>query len=177
MGLPAIAMAALSVGQSVYGAASSNAASERQAAIQEEQYKLNRENAVTARNLKQAQSTLELRRNVEQIAGEKMDIALEALRKSESTKVAAAEAGVGGQTTELLISDPRTAMYRQNTKYEDQINDMATNAILQARGIDAEAINRINSVSRGISTKKSLFGAALEGGISAGINYASTKIK
>jgi len=172
----AIALAGLSIGQAVLGASAANSASKQQAAIQEQQYRANRESAITARNLKTAQSTLELRRSIEQIAGEKMDAALQALETSESNKVAAAEAGVSGQTVDLLVSDPRTALYRQNTKYSDQIKDMQTNQLLQAKGLDAEAINRINSVQRGISTKKSLWGAALEGGISAGIGYAGAEL-
>lgn len=154
-----IPMAALSI----MTAAGENSAAKQQAAIQEQVYKQNRESAITARNLKQAQSSLELRRNIEQIAGEKMDNAIKALEMSESAKVAAAEAGVGGQTTELLIQDPRTAMYRQNTKYSDQVKDLQMNNMLASRGLDAEAISRINSVERGVWTEKSLLMAGLQG--------------
>jgi uncharacterized protein YlxW (UPF0749 family) len=163
----AIALGGLSIGQSILGASAANSASKQQAAIQEQQYKINRESSITARNLKTAQSTLELRRSVEQIAGEKMDAALQALETSESNKVSAAEAGVSGQTVDLLVQDPRTALYRQNTKYSDQINDMQTNQLLQARGLDAEAINRINAVDRGVSVTKSFWSEFIPAAISS----------
>jgi uncharacterized protein YlxW (UPF0749 family) len=144
-----------------------NSMSKQQAAIQEQKYKENRESSITARNLKTAQSTLELRRSIEQVAGEKMDAALQALETSESNKVSAAEAGVSGQTVDLLVQDPRTALYRQNTKYSDQINDMQTNQLLQARGLDAEAINRINAVDRGVSVTKSFWSEFIPAAISS----------
>jgi len=144
-----------------------NSMSKQQAAIQEQKYKENRESSITARNLKTAQSTLELRRSVEQIAGEKMDAALQALETSESNKVSAAEAGVSGQTVDLLVQDPRTALYRQNTKYSGQIQDLQTNQQLQAKGLDAESINRINAVDRGVSVTKSFWSEFIPAAISS----------
>jgi len=154
-----------------------NNAEKTRAAIQEQQYRENRESAITARNLKQSQSTLQLRRDIEQIAGQKMDAAVKALETSESTKVAAAEAGVGGQTTELLIQDPRTALYRQNTKFSDQVKDMQFDNLLKSRGLDAEAISRINSVDRGVAATKSLWLAGAEGAISSFDSSAGTSSK
>lgn len=152
-------MAALTVGEQ-------NAASKQQASLQEAYYRENRENAVTARNTKLASMRGNLSREMEQVAGSKMDVAIEALRRSESAKVAAGEAGIEGQTTKALAQSFDTAKLRSYTDLESQLSDMSFNYMLQSRGVDAETIDRINSVSRGVSTKANFWSAFAKNAVS-----------
>lgn len=175
MGAAALPMAlgALQAGLSTAG---ENAQSEQEAKIQDEKYFENRTAAVKGRDANQAQDNLEAHRKLEEVAGNRMDTAIAAMKSMEATRTAAGEAGVGGQSTALQIQDEGTAGLRQNTKFDGMVKDAQINNRLTAEGNDATMTNRINSVARGVAVKKSVFGSMLLSGLGTASSMAISKI-
>jgi hypothetical protein len=174
MGALAIPMAlsALSAGAKTAG---ENSASAQQAKLQDKTYFENRDASVKARDLNQAQDNLQASRQAEEISGNRLDAALTALKTAEATKTAAGEAGVGGQSTAMLIQDAGTAGLRQDTKFDSMIKDLQVNNRMSAAGNDATMTSRINSVARGVTVKNSVFGSMLMSGIGSGASMLISK--
>jgi len=128
---------------------------------QQARYEQNRINAVAARDLKiQALNTRAIQES-EAVAEDKMALAIKALETKEKQKVAAGEAGVGAGKTAKQITDLTEARkLRGISKYNASIDRLLTQVELEKAGVNAEAMNRINSLQQGV--QPSLGEAALQ---------------
>ena len=135
-------------------------------------YEQNRINAVAARDLKiQALNTRAIQES-EAVAEDKMALAIKALETKERQKVTAGEAGVGAGKTAKQITDLTEARkLRGISKYNASIDRLLTQVELEKAGVNAEAMNRINSLQQGV---KPSLGAAL---VSGAANAAAMDIK
>lgn len=118
---------------------------------QQFRYEQNRINAVAARDLKiQALNTRAIQES-EAVAEDKMALAIKALETKEKQKVAAGEAGVGAGKTAKQITDLTEARkLRGISKYNASIDRLLTQVELEKAGVNAEAMNRINSLQQGV---------------------------
>jgi hypothetical protein len=135
-----------------------------EAKAQEARYQQNRINAVAARDLKiQALNTRAIQ-EVEAVAEDKMALAIKALETKESQKVAAGEAGVSGKSVKQQIDLTEARKLRGMDKYNANIENILTQIELEKTGLNAEALNSINALQRGVQPS---LGAAIVKGASA----------
>jgi hypothetical protein len=101
-----------------------------------------------------------------------MALAIKALETKERQKVTAGEAGVGAGRTAKQITDLTEARkLRGISKYDATIDRLLTQVELEKAGINAEALNRINSLQQG--QPPSLMGAV----VGAAANAAAMDIQ
>lgn len=135
-------------------------------------YEQNRINAVAARDLKIKALNTRAIQESEAVAEDKMALAIKALETKERQKVTAGEAGVGAGKTAKQITDLTEARkLRGISKYNASIDRLLTQVELEKAGVNAEAMNRINSLQQGV---KPSLGAAL---VSGAANAAAMDIK
>ena len=167
-------MTMLSIGQSALGFLEQRRAAREQQA----RYEANRIAAVAARDLKiQALNNRAIQES-EAVAEDKMALAIKALETKERQKVAAGEAGVGAGRTAKQITDLTEARkLRGISKYDSTIDNLLTQVELEKAGLNAEAMNRINSLQQG--QPPSLIGAVVSGAANAAamdIQYGDGKL-
>ena len=138
-------MTALSIGQSVLGFFDA----QEKAKQQEIAYQQNRLAAATARDMKIQALNARAIQESERVAGAKLENAIKALEVSEAKVVAAGEAGVEGQGIQAQIDMTESRRLRGNTLYNQQLEGILVQMDYEKQGINAEALNRINSMSRG----------------------------
>jgi hypothetical protein len=161
-------MTMLSIGQS----ALSFLEKKRQAREQQARYEANRIAAVAARDLKIQALNKRAIQESEAVAEDKMALAIKALETKERQKVAAGEAGVGAGRTAKQITDLTEARkLRGISKYNSAIDNLLTQVELEKAGLNAEALNRINSLQQG--QPPSLIGAV----VGAAANAAAMDIQ
>jgi hypothetical protein len=167
-------MTMLSIGQSALGFLEQRKAAREQQA----RYEANRIAAVAARDLKiQALNNRAIQES-EAVAEDKMALAIKALETKERQKVAAGEAGVGAGRTAKQITDLTEARkLRGISKYDATIDRLLTQVELEKAGLNAQAMNRINSLQQG--QPPSLIGAVVTGigaAAAADIKYGDGKM-
>lgn len=161
-------MTMLSIGQSALGFFEK----QRQAREQQARYEANRIAAVAARDLKIQALNKRAIQESEAVAEDKMALAIKALETKERQKVAAGEAGVGAGRTAKQITDLTEARkLRGISKYDSTIDNLLTQVELEKAGLNAEAMNRINSLQQG--QPPSLIGAV----VGAAANAAAMDIQ
>lgn len=161
-------MTMLSIGQSALGFLEKKRAAREQQA----RYEANRIAAVAARDLKIQALNQRAIQESEAVAEDKMALAIKALETRERQKVAAGEAGVGAGRTAKQITDLTEARkLRGISKYDATIDRLLTQVELEKAGINAEALNRINSLQQG--QPPSLIGAV----VGAAANAAAMDVK
>lgn len=138
-------MTMLSIGQSVLGFIDAN----NKAKQQEQAYRQNRIAAATARDMKIQALNARAIQESERVAGAKLENAIKALEVSEAKVVAAGEAGVAGQGVQAQIDMTEARRLRGNTIYSQQLDGILQQMDFEKQGINAEALNRINSMQRG----------------------------
>lgn len=138
-------MTALSIGQSVMGFVDA----QNKAKQDEIRYQQNRLAAATARDMKIQALNARAIQESERIAGAKLENAIKALEVSEAKVVAAGEAGVEGQGIQAQINMTEARRLRGNTLYNQQLEGILVQMDYEKQGINAEALNRINSMPRG----------------------------
>jgi hypothetical protein len=135
-------------------------------------YEQNRINAVAARDLKIQALNTRVIQEAEAVSEDKMALAIKALETKEKQKVAAGEAGVGAGKTAKQITDLTEARkLRGISKYNASIDRLLTQVELEKAGVNAEAMNRINSLQQG---QRPSLGAAI---VSGAANAAAMDIK
>lgn len=161
-------MTMLSIGQSALGFLEQRRAAREQQA----RYEANRIAAVAARDLKIQALNKRAIQESEAVAEDKMALAIKALETKERQKVAAGEAGVGAGRTAKQITDLTEARkLRGISKYNSAIDNLLTQVELEKAGLNAEALNRINSLQQG--QPPSLIGAV----VGAAANAAAMDIQ
>jgi len=167
-------MTMLSIGQSALGFLEKRRAAREQQA----RYEANRIAAVAARDLKIQELNKRAIQESEAVAEDKMALAIKALETKERQKVAAGEAGVGAGRTAKQITDLTEARkLRGISKYDSTIDNLLTQVELEKAGLNAEAMNRINSLQQG--QPPSLIGAVVSGAANAAamdIQYGDGKL-
>lgn len=138
-------MTMLSIGQSVLGFIDAN----NKAKQQEQAYRQNRIAAATARDMKIQSLNARAIQESERVAGAKLENAIKALEVSEAKVVAAGEAGVEGQGVQAQIDMTEARRLRGDTIYSQQLDGILQQMDFEKQGINAEALNRINSMQRG----------------------------
>jgi hypothetical protein len=138
-------MTALSIGQSVMGFFDA----QEKAKQQEIAYQQNRLASATARDMKIQALNARAIQESERVAGAKLENAIKALEVRESKIVAAGEAGVEGQGIQAQLDMTEARRLRGDTIYNQQLEGIFQQMDYEKQGINAEALNRINSMSRG----------------------------
>ena len=139
----------------------------KQAREQQARYEANRIAAVAARDLKIQSLNQRAIQESEAVAEDKMALAIKALETKERQKVAAGEAGVAGKSVKQQIALTEARELRGMSKYNANIESLLTQVELEKAGLNAEALNRINSLQQG--RPPSLMGAIVEGASAAAI--------
>lgn len=138
-------MTAIAVGQTVLGFFDQ----QNQAKEQERRYRENRIAATAARDLKIQALNRRAIQESERIAGAKLENAIKALEVREAKIVAAGEAGVEGQGIQAQLDMTEARRLRGDTLYNQQLEGIFQQMDFERQGINAEALNRINSLQRG----------------------------
>lgn len=113
----------------------------------EARYQQNRINAVASRDLKISSLNKRAIQEAEAASGQKLELALAALKERESRKVV--DSGVEGQTEQLKLDDVEARKLRSKDVITANVDAVLSQIEDQAAGYDAEAVNRINSMPRG----------------------------
>jgi len=166
-------MTMLSIGQTALGFLEKKKAAREQQA----RYEANRIAAVAARDLKIQSLNQRAIQESEAVAEDKMALAIKALETKERQKVAAGEAGVAGKSVKQQIALTEARELRGMSKYNANIESLLTQVELEKAGLNAEALNRINSLQQG--QPPSLMGAIVEGASAAAmadIKYGDGKM-
>lgn len=138
-------MTALSIGQSVIGFFDA----QDKAKQDEVRYQQNRLASATARDMKIQALNARAIQESERIAGAKLENAIKALEVREAKIVAAGEAGVEGQGVQAQLDMTEARRLRGDTIYNQQLEGIFQQMDYEKHGINAEALNRINSMPRG----------------------------
>jgi len=142
---PVTAMAAMAVGKEIFGFIDDA----NKAVDTERRYQANRLSAITARDLKiQALNTRAIQ-EAERISGSKLENTIKALQTIESKVVAAGESGLEGQTIDGLLAETEARRLRGDTIFNQALKNTLQQINFEKQGVDAEALNRINSLERG----------------------------
>lgn len=160
-------MTMLSIGQSALGFLEKKRAAREQQA----RYEANRIAAVAARDLKIQTLNQRAIQESEAVAEDKMALAIKALETKERQKVTAGEAGIAGRTAKQITDLTEARKLRGISKYDATIDRLLTQVELEKAGINAEALNRINSLQQG--QPPSLMGAV----VGAAANAAAMDIQ
>lgn len=160
-------MTMLSIGQSALGFLEKKRAAREQQA----RYEANRIAAATARDLKIQALNQRAIQESEAVAEDKMALAIKALETKERQKVTAGEAGIAGRTAKQITDLTEARKLRGISKYDATIDRLLTQVELEKAGINAEALNRINSLQQG--QPPSLMGAV----VGAAANAAAMDIQ
>lgn len=136
----------LTIGQGVVGYFNAEA----QAEATEARYQQNRQNAAVARDLKIQGLNARMIQESEIAAEKKLALSVEALKKRERAKVAAGEAGISGSSVDNLVSEYDKQKLRGFTAINANVENLEKQIQLQKQGASAEALNRINSLPRGV---------------------------
>tara|TARA_R110000772_G_scaffold176453_2_gene288161 strand:- start:1047 stop:1673 length:627 start_codon:yes stop_codon:yes gene_type:complete len=133
-----------------------------EATRKDNEYKKNRLAANVARNLEIGALNTRLIQESEVIADDKLTLKIKALETRESQVVSAGEAGVSGKSVQQQLDLTEARKLRGITKYNATIDNLLTQGELEAAGIDAKAMSRINSYQRGVqpSLGKAVIGFA-----------------
>lgn len=113
----------------------------------EARYQQNRINAVASRDLKISSLNKRAIQEAEAASGQKLELALAALKERESRKVV--DSGLEGQTEQLKLGDVTARKLRSEDVITSNVDAIMSQIEDQAAGYDAEAVNRINSIPRG----------------------------
>ncbi len=160
-------MTMLSIGQSALGFLEKKRAAREQQA----RYEANRIAAAAARDLKIQALNQRAIQESEAVAEDKMALAIKALETKERQKVTAGEAGIAGRTAKQITDLTEARKLRGISKYDATIDRLLTQVELEKAGINAEALNRINSLQQG--QPPSLMGAV----VGAAANAAAMDIQ
>lgn len=160
-------MTMLSIGQSALGFLEKKRAAREQQA----RYEANRIAATAARDLKIQALNQRAIQESEAVAEDKMALAIKALETKERQKVTAGEAGIAGRTAKQITDLTEARKLRGISKYDATIDRLLTQVELEKAGINAEALNRINSLQQG--QPPSLMGAV----VGAAANAAAMDVK
>ena len=160
-------MTMLSIGQSALGFLEKKRAAREQQA----RYEANRIAATAARDLKIQALNQRAIQESEAVAEDKMALAIKALETKERQKVTAGEAGIAGRTAKQITDLTEARKLRGISKYDATIDRLLTQVELEKAGINAEALNRINSLQQG--QPPSLMGAV----VGAAANAAAMDIQ
>ena len=121
----------------------------KEARQQQERYNANRAAAVVARDLKIQSLNQRAIQEQEGIVEDKMALAIKAMEVKESQVVAAGEAGVAGKSVDQQIAQTEARKLRGITTYNGNIKNLLNQVELEKTGLNAEAMNRINSLQQG----------------------------
>ena len=138
-------MTMLAIGQGVAGYFQAEGEAKRT----EARYQQNRINAAAARDLKINSLNQRAVQEAEATAGQKFDLAIQALETREARKVAAGESGLSGRTFEAQEDMVTARELRGATVLNDNLRMVLDQLEDEKQGFNTEMLNRINSLPRG----------------------------
>lgn len=122
----------------------------KQARLDEAKYQQNRINAAAARDLEISVLNRRMIQEGEAASAQKEQLAIAALQKTETSKVAAGETGFkGGSSIDNAVSKFETARLKGTDVINTQTEALRQEIELQKLGSNSKAINRIDSMPRG----------------------------
>jgi len=139
-------MTALSIAQGVGGFIDAR----NKAKEQEARYLANRQSAAQSRDLQVQQLNRRAIQESEMAAQQKLETSIRALELRESRKTISGETGLGGQTEGLKIDKVTAQELRQETAINDRVKGTLQEIELNKIGVNAKALQRINSMQRGV---------------------------
>lgn len=139
----------LQAASAVFGAVSKYSAAQNKAAYDEARYQQNRQQAAIAERLKIQQLNRQMTQEGERASGQKLNLAIAALKASEASKVKSLESGLAGNTIEALDAQYETQRLRGTDIINQNTENLRSQIEMQKRGVSAETQSRINSLPRG----------------------------
>lgn len=139
----------LQAASAVFGAVSKYSAASNKAAQDEARYQQNRQNAAVAQNLKISQMNQRMIQEGEKAAGDKLNLAISALKATEASKVKSGESGFSGNTIDALNSQYETQRLRGTDIINQNTENLRAQIEMEKKGVSAETQSRINSLPRG----------------------------
>lgn len=130
----------------------SSAAQNAKADAQDKVYNANVLAAGKAGEMQAEVLNLNTQNKIASLAGQNLAAQIESAKKVALMSASAAESGVGGNSSTVLANAEAAAGYQAGTTYQNMVSQTQTQAILEARGVDAATLNRINAVPRGTHT-------------------------
>ena len=121
-----------------------------QAQADQARFDANRLAANDARDLKIQSLNQRMIQEGEAAAEEKMRLGIQALEGEGAALVAAGEAGVSGNSVDLLLQDYTAQKLRGVTTINRNLENVEKQIELEKRGASAEALNRTNSLQQGV---------------------------
>ena len=155
---------ALTIGKSVVGFMEAKRAAREQDALNARNWQA----SAQARDIQVQSLNTRAIQEAEAGAGQQFELAIAALQEAESRKVS--ESGLVGQTEELKIADVEARRLRAADVINANVDATLTQIEDQKLGVNAQMLNRINSVPRG--QQPSLIAHTIGGAASA---YAAEK--
>lgn len=125
----------------------------------------NRISATNARDLKIRQLALRNTQEQEQATQEKLDLQLEQKELKAKATLAAANAGVAGNSVDQLLRNYDADLLKGLQQIDSDSDDQMYQLAMERQGLEAEALNRIASVPKAM---KPSLGAALIGAAASG---------
>jgi hypothetical protein len=166
-------MTALSVAQGIGGFIDAS----NKARQQEAYYQQNRINAAQARDLQIQGLQKRAVQISEQYSQKKQDLAIAALKREGAMITASGESGLAGQTEAIKLSQAESDKLKGLDTFSQQANALFDDIEVQKLGLNAQMLQRIRSVQRGV--KPSLGMAVLStasSAIAAEIDYGDSNI-
>ena len=159
---------------------------QQQARLDEAKYQQNRINAVAARDLEISVLNRRMIQEGEAASAQKEQLAISALQKTETSKVAAGESGFkGGSSIDNAVSKFETARLKGTDVINTQTEAIRQEIELQKLGANSKAINRIDSMPRGqepsflaavVKAGSQLYAGKLEADAANPMNIAKNKM-
>jgi hypothetical protein len=134
----------------------------------------NRLAANDARDLKVQTLNQRVIQESEAAAEEKLALGIKAMEGEGAALVAAGEAGVTGNSIDLLLQDYEAQKLRGTTTINRNLENVEKQIELEKRGASAEALNRTNSLQQGVMPN--FLAAAVGTAASAAGAYNSAKV-
>jgi len=159
-----MSLALVSAGLSVAGSLAKYQADKQAAARQEKAFWENRDSSILSRDLKIRQLSAQTDQQLEQSQEQGRLAMIEALKNQARAKVAGGESGAVSNNN-AVINDKVATSLRTQQSFADALYAIQQNTMYARYGLDAEMINRINSMPRGQapSLAGALVGAAGSG--------------
>jgi len=163
-------MTALSIAKGVGGFIDAR----NKAREQEERYLANRQSAAQSRDLAVQQLNRRAIQEAEMATQQKLETSIRALELRESRKTIGGEAGLGGQTERLKIDKVTAQELRQETAINDRVKGTLQEIEMNKIGVNAKALQRINSMQRGVQPDLLMAGIGIaSNAIASDMKYGS----
>ena len=130
--------------------------------------------ATQSRDLQIQQLNARAIQEAEAASQQKFEQSIRALELRESRRTISGEAGLGGQTEALKIANVTAKQLRQESAINQQLKGTLAQIDLNKAGVNAQALQRINSMQRGVQPDLLMSGISIaSSAIASDMKYGS----